>query len=93
MTRKRYIKLLMSYGESRNLANERAYRCQAAGITYAEDYNRCKIGLQLYAATRGIRRSCKIIGKQIRRVVTNIKNIFMVSLVADSEYPIGGGSE
>jgi hypothetical protein len=38
MTRKRFIKLLMAMGLSRNAANARATLCQYKGKSYAEEY-------------------------------------------------------
>ena len=39
MTRKRYVKLLMSQGYSRNVANACARKVAKKGITYQQDYN------------------------------------------------------
>lgn len=39
MTRKRYVKLLMSMGYSRNVANACARKVVEKGINYQQDYN------------------------------------------------------
>ena len=39
MTRKRYVKLLMSMGHSRNFANYSAREVMKEGLSYQEDYN------------------------------------------------------
>lgn len=39
MTRKRYVKLLMSMGHSRNFANYSAREVVEEGLSYQQDYN------------------------------------------------------
>lgn len=52
MTRKRYIKLFMALGVSRNAANRMADRCRAAGIPYAMNYSARSPWLKLGKAAR-----------------------------------------
>lgn len=52
MTRKRYIKLLMALGLTRNRANAMAYACQVAGRSYAADYRHRRPWLQVAKAAR-----------------------------------------
>lgn len=52
MTRKRYIKLFMALGVSRNAANRMADRCRAAGIPYAANYRARSPWLKLGKAAR-----------------------------------------
>lgn len=52
MTRKRYIKLFMALGVSRNAANCMADRCRAEGIPYAVDYSARAPWLKLGKAAR-----------------------------------------
>lgn len=52
MTRKKYIKLLMGLGKSRNTANAMARACQVAGKPYAKAYRERVRWLQLVQAAR-----------------------------------------
>ena len=45
MTRKRFVKLLMAYGYTRNRANELAQLCHQNGVPYAEDIHRRRLHL------------------------------------------------
>lgn len=52
MTRKRYIKLLMALGITRNLANIMAETCQGTGKSYAAEYRRQLQRLRMAKAAR-----------------------------------------
>lgn len=52
MTRKRYIKLFMALGVSRNAANRMADRCRAAGVPYEVNYRTRSPWLKLGKAAR-----------------------------------------
>ncbi len=52
MTRKRYVKLLMGHGYSRNKANRCAERALRTGRTYQEDYDIVQVGIRMGAGFR-----------------------------------------
>ena len=53
MTRKRYVKLLMSMGYSRNTANAMAQKVQVMGKTYQKTYDGVVALQELYEALIG----------------------------------------
>lgn len=54
MTRKRYIKLLMALGVSRNDADGKALLCRLFGVPYATDYARRAPRLRMAKTARNI---------------------------------------
>lgn len=95
MTRKRYTKLLMALGVSRNRANAMAYACRVAGLTYATDYNSRLPWLMLTNAADGVSKAMRKLGKTMATALGTMaqRADLLVAALAESfgAGPLGGG--
>ena len=91
MTRKRFVKLCMAQGYSRNTANEIAAEYNAKGKTYADGYaefEQCKklLDMLVPALVKTMERVTKTIGKMAQAIgegVAAFSNAFQAAM--DSE--------
>lgn len=65
MTRKRYVKLLMGHGYSRNTANLYADRALATGRTYRQDYNYRLVGISIVEGFREFAEAVKRVFSEV----------------------------
>lgn len=70
MTRKRYIKLLMSHGVSRNQAQESAYQVVSTGCSYEKGYKLWKLANSIYNPSDTLSEAVSKLSKEINRVFT-----------------------
>ena len=80
MTRKRYIKLLMGHGYSRNTANIFAEQTIARGGSFLQDYN---ILLAVIEMADGFRAGCEAIINTCAALAVEIKKLCSDFLEAD----------
>ena len=72
MTRKRYVKLLMGHGYSRNTANLYADRALATGRTYQQDYNYRLIGISM---AEGFREFLEAVKREFSEIAESFKKL------------------
>lgn len=68
MTRKRFVKLLMSRGYSRNEANSKAQAAVSAGVTYDRGYFAVQIEAGDSDALEAVQAVCERLAEAIRSV-------------------------
>lgn len=82
MTRKRFVKLLMAYGYTRNRANELAQKCHQNGVPYVEDIHRRKVHLcfngkkfarAIRQATQEVERAMQQLNEAVKRMGKSFK--------------------
>lgn len=73
MTRKRYVKLLMGHGYSRNRANLCAERALAGGRSFRQDYNILLVGIGL---ADGFRAGCEAIGNAFAALAVEMEKLW-----------------
>ena len=76
MTRKRFIKLLMAYGYSRNAAHAYAWYIQSTGMPYAEAYDEMRPGLELFRAVIFVQRAMPRIVAALMTIIDNFADSF-----------------
>lgn len=68
MTRKRFIKLVMSYGKQRNEANTIAALYRLRGLPYKEAYKDYRLIYGFQSALNNLSKSARAFGDNIRKV-------------------------
>lgn len=68
MTRKRFVKLLMSRGYSRNEANSKAQAAVSAGVTYEQAYFAVRVEAGDKEALEAVQAACERIVEAVRSI-------------------------
>lgn len=73
MTRKRFIKLLMSHGYSRNNANEWAWNAYYKGWSYEDCYRYMKTTYLIHEIDWKMRKAIKLGMRKLKRMANDIR--------------------
>ncbi len=74
MSRKRFIKLLMSYGYSRNMAVQIAENVQRKKLSYADAINLFRLSIKISCYFKYLKKGLTEVAKNITKVWEGIKN-------------------
>ena len=74
MTRKRFVKLLMGHGYSRNSANEWAWNAYYKDWSYEDCYRYMRATYLIHEIDWKLRKSIKLVMKKLKRIANDVGN-------------------